>query len=246
MRNPLKAIFLAVALLAFSACDDNTGTLGIHSDDDGISNSTQIFQLTTRSLAMDSVVANSTISYLGSITDPETGTDVEAQFAAQFYIFEGYQYPSKSLMVGDVDGEEKRGIVQCDSCEVRLYFNNYYGDANNPMKLEVFEMATDKILSEDSTYYTDIDLEKYLGESPKPIATRVFTPRDYNLDDVTLNGSSYQMCALCCPPHWGSVSWRDTLRIPTIIEIRITSSATYSPASISVQLPVMAQCFLFM
>ena len=191
MRNPLKAIVLAAALLALSACDDNTGTLGIHSDEDGISNSTQIFQLTTRSLAMDSVVANSTVSYLGSITDPETGTDVEAQFAAQFYIFEDYQYPAKSLMVGDVDGEEKRGVVQCDSCEVRLYFNNYYGDANNPMKLEVFEMATDKILSEDSTYYTDIDLEKYLGKSPKPIATRVFTPRDYNLDDVTLDGSSY-------------------------------------------------------
>ena len=191
MRHLHKAITLLTVLFALAACDDNTATLGIHSDSDGITNSTQIYQLTTRSLQMDSVVANSTISYLGSITDPETGTTVDAQFAAQFYTFENYQYPARQLMVGDVDGKPTRGILQCDSCEVRLYFNDYYGYDNNPMKLEVYEMGTDKILSEDSTYYTDVDLTQYLPSSSKPLATRVFTPRDYNVDDVTLSGSTY-------------------------------------------------------
>ena len=122
-------------MLAFAACDDNTENIGIHSEYDGITNSLAVFQLTTRSLKLDSVVANSTISYLGDITDPETGTDIRADFAAQFYTFENYEFPDKSQMVGDVDGKVRQGIVQCDSCEVRLYFDKYYGDGNNPMKL---------------------------------------------------------------------------------------------------------------
>ena len=191
MRNTPHSLLLLAALLTLAACDDNTASLGIHPATDGITNSTQVFQLTSRSLPMDSVVANSTNSYLGSVTDPETGTDVTADFAAQFYVFEDYQYPPLSQMVGDIDGEPRKGIVQCDSCEVRLYFNSYYGQADNPMKLQVFELSPTNILSEDSTYYADIDLSRYVAPEALPLATRVFTPRDYNLETVTLSASTY-------------------------------------------------------
>ncbi|MBR1788776.1 MAG: DUF4270 domain-containing protein [Bacteroidaceae bacterium] len=182
---------LPLVLLAFAACDDNTENIGIHSESDGITNSLAVFQLTTRSLKLDSVVANSTISYLGDITDPETGTDIRADFAAQFYTFEDYEFPDKSQMVGDVDGKVRQGIVQCDSCEVRLYFDKYYGDGNNPMKLEVYELSSEKLLEEDSVYYTNVDLTKFLPAGSAPLSTRIFTPRDFNQSSATLNGSDY-------------------------------------------------------
>lgn len=179
------------ALLFVTACDDNTADLGINAESDEISNSITTYDVTTRSHKMDAVVANSTISYLGSITDPETGSDITADFAAQFYTFEDYKFPAKELMLGEVDGMPTRGIIQCDSCEVRLYFDDFYGDDNNPMKLEVYELSNDKLLEETETYYTDIDLTQFLPEDAKPIASRMFTPKDYNVDDTNLSGTKY-------------------------------------------------------
>ena len=185
----ISGLILLVAVL-ISACDDNTSSLGIYPVSDGISNSTAIYQLTTQSQKMDSVVANSTTSYLGNITDPETGIGIEADFAAQFYTFENYSFPKLSLMMGEEDGAEKRGVIQCDSAEVRLYFSNYYGDKNNPMKIEVYELDSSNILSEDSTYYSDIDLSAYTSKG-EALSTRVFTPMDYNLTETELSSSSH-------------------------------------------------------
>ncbi len=185
---------LGLAMLTIAACDDNTGSLGIYPVTDGISNSTAIYDILTQSLKMDSVVANSSTNYLGCINDPETGKDISADFAAQFYSLEGYQFPDKTLMIGDdAEGKYKHGIIQCDSCEVRLYFEEYYGDDNNPMKLEVYELSSDskRIMNEDSVYYTDIDLTQFLPDGAKPLASRVFTPRDYNLESATLESSTY-------------------------------------------------------
>ncbi len=182
---------LLLAALATASCDDNTATLGIYPETDGITNSTAIYQLTTRSLKMDSVVASSTVSSLGNIIDPETGVSVKADFAAQFYTFEDYEFPAKNLMIGEVDGKEQKGVVQCDSVEIRLYFDDYYGDGNNPMKLEVYELSQDNLLEEDSTYYTDLDLSQFLKDNAQPIASRVFTPLDYNLDESELTSSSH-------------------------------------------------------
>ncbi len=191
MHYIYKGIVALLALVAMSACDDNTSTLGIYSETDGITNSSSIYEVTTRSLKMDSVVASSTVSYLGSITDPETGADIKADFATQYYCLEDYKFPEKEVMVGEANGDTLTGIVQCDSCEVRLYFNDYYGDGDNPMKLEVYELSADHIMDPDSVYYTDVDLTKFLPENAKPIATRVFTPIDYNQDEASLTSSTY-------------------------------------------------------
>lgn len=197
MRQSLHYSIAAVmaALLSLSACDDNTANLGIYAENDGIANSDTLFTLVTRSIKMDSVVASSNVSYLGCITDPETATDITADFAAQFYTFENYKFPEKKFMVGDVDGQPTPGVIQCDSCEVRLYFDNYYGDENNPMKLEAYLLSShpDSIMSEDSVYYTDIDLTRFIAdrENPRPLATRVFTPKDFNVSEQTLSTSDY-------------------------------------------------------
>ncbi len=190
--RPLRKLCLGLlTVCAVAACDDNTASIGIYPVTDGITNSTSIYQITTRSLRMDSVVANSTTSYLGYITDPETGVDVEAEFAAQFYTQENYEFPAKNLMIGTVDGEDMRGVVQCDSTEIRLYFDDYYGDGNNPMKVELYELDIDNVLDEEETYYTDTDLSDYIAPDAEPLGARVFTPLDYNLTNTELTSSSH-------------------------------------------------------
>ena len=191
MKNRLSIAPFIISLLFVAACDDNTGTIGIHDISEGITNSADIVEVFTRSVKLDSVVANSSVNYLGSIVDPETGSEISASFAAQFYSLENYKFPKQENMSGEVDGETKTGIVQCDSCEVRLFFDNYYGDADNVMKLEVYELSQEEILPEDTTYYSDFSFEKYLPEGAKPIATRVFTPKDLNLSTTTLTSNSY-------------------------------------------------------
>ncbi len=189
--NRLFLIPAIFSLFFIAACDDNTADIGIHDISEGITNSSSIVEVHTRSVKLDSVVANSSVNYLGSIVDPETGSEISASFAAQFYSFENYSFPKQENMAGEVDGETVLGQVQCDSCEVRLFFDSYYGDADNVMKLEVYELSKEKILLEDSTYYSDVDLEQYLPNDAKPIATRVFTPKDLNLSSVTLSSSTY-------------------------------------------------------
>lgn len=192
MRHLLPSILTLCNVVLWSSCDDNTSSMGIYPISEEINNSTGIFQLSTRSLKMDSVIANSTVSYLGKVTDPETGTDISAEFAAQFQTFENYAFPRKELMVGTVDGKEQRGVVQCDSIEVRLYFKEYYGDKNNPMKLEVYLLDGTKVLSEDSTYYADTNLSEYIAaDQTQPVASRVFTPNDYNQSISILSSSTY-------------------------------------------------------
>lgn len=195
---------LIIATLTLVACDDNTANMGIFPNNDGITNSTAVYQVISRSLKMDSVVANSAISYLGTITDPETGTDITADFATQFYTMENYRFPDKELMIGDVDGKPTRGIVQCDSCEVRLYFDDYYGPDCNPMKVQVYVMSMhpDSLLYEDSTYYTDTDLTRFLPVGAKPLASKVFTPHDLNVYEAAQASSSYNDNVRIMLPAW--------------------------------------------
>lgn len=177
--------------ISLAACNDNTSSMGIFPDSDGITNSTETFQLTTRSIALDSVKANSTACFLGNITDPETDADITADFVAQFYTFENYTFPSKNQMIGTVNGKNQKGVIQCDSIDVKLYYSSYYGDATNPMKLEAYMLDPKNILSEDSTYYTNLDLSQFRLADSASVASRVFTPTDYNDDDALQESSGY-------------------------------------------------------
>ncbi len=199
MHKTIKTITVALCVIAamLTSCDDNTGSLGIFQDTDFVTTSTDKFTLNTRSILLDSIKASSSKSYLGAITDQETGGKVTADFAAQFNTMEGYSFPDKEQMVGSItvdangDTTDVETRVVCDSCEVRLYFDKVYGDETNPMKVQVYMLDADNILSEDSTYYTNIDLTQYLPAGAKPIAERVFTPKDMNLSESELGSSSH-------------------------------------------------------
>lgn len=209
--NRIKHSLPALLTLAvLGACDDNTGTLGIYPDNDRLTHSHNIVNVTTRSIGMDAVRTASDINYLGNIVDPETGTRIRSEFAAQFYSPESFGFPSKNAMfpidtTATVPADHSKDSVFCDSVEIRLYFDNYYGDGNNPMKLEVYPLSKTNILSEDSTYYSNIDLTQFVDKDTKPIATKVFAPKDYTLADGELNSSNHNdNIRIVLPNEWGT------------------------------------------
>lgn len=185
------ATLIALATLLIAGCDDNTSTMGIPSKDEEVFPSYGTFLAYTHSEAMDSVLGNSTSSYLGSIDDPETGTRIRADFAAQFHTFENYSFPKFDLMFPDDGVKRTTDSIRCDSVEVRLYFSNYYGAKNAPLKLEVYPLDKNNVLQEEKDYYTDTDLDQFVLPGSEPIATKVFTTEDYNLADAERNSATH-------------------------------------------------------
>lgn len=184
--------YLAVLLLSllYISCTESTSSIGMFPETDGIANSNALYNVYTKSILLDSVIYKSTYNYLGNITDPETDVVIKANFAAQFHTFENYKFPSKNLLFSDYQNNHSEDPVECDSIELRLFYNGYYGDPNNPMKLEVYPLSFNKIIEEDSIYYVNTDLEQYV-DADKPITTKVFTAIDYTVSKSVREGDNY-------------------------------------------------------
>lgn len=186
----LKACLTAVcAALMLVGCDEGTGTLGIYADSETISQSTDVFDVFSESLLMDSVLASSTTCYLGSIADPETGSEIQASFAAQFHTFENYQFPKRQLMFPQDGADHSAEPLHCTKCDIRLYFESFYGDSDNPMKLEVYALDKTHVMAEETDFYSNADLMQYAAGTP--IATKVFSPDDFILSETERGSSTY-------------------------------------------------------
>ncbi len=149
-------------LLTFSACDDTTDEIGVSLTDnvDHLEVSTSTFYAHTRSVAVPSVMSRSTTGYLGRIKDPETGAFITGDFMTQFNCLENY----KITVIDSIASRDASGMVIADSCEVRLFYENYYGDSLATMKLTMYEM--DRPMSEAIQYYSDFSplTEGYVRE----------------------------------------------------------------------------------
>ncbi len=182
-----KAPFATLLGLCGMACDDTTDTLGIFTDSDNINASSSVYEASTASILADSVLSNGNSSYLGRMTDPETDMQVKAEFLAQFGTLENYEFPAYDLMVKNEQGE-----IEADSIEIRLYYEKYYGDENNPMKVDVYELDTANVVREDTTYYSNADFSRYIDRhAAGPVARKVFTAKDFTLSDDYIESSSY-------------------------------------------------------
>ena len=78
-------IFTALAG-AFTACDEDTLTVGaeVMPGMDVVASSRQSFSVVSRSIRVDSVLANTNSCYLGAVIDPETRAKTSCDFLAQF------------------------------------------------------------------------------------------------------------------------------------------------------------------
>lgn len=179
---------VAVALtLGLTACDEDTMTVGgdVMPNIDKVTSSQDVFTLTSKSVAADSVLANTNTCYLGSIVDPETRATTTSDFLAQFHLAEKNGYPSMDRIV------KTDGKVQADSCYLRLYFNEYYGDSLTTMKMSVMELDTNKVMEEGVNYYSNINAADYVNEDSPYNISLTYALRDMTRT-ITTSSTSYK------------------------------------------------------
>ena len=117
----MKIKWLAGVLLTaitISACDENTQGIGssLEGDIDRFTILTDTFEVTSRSIIIDSVLARGSSCYLGCMKDPETNDYVTSSYTTQFVQLEALTnslLPAEANIVNTIDGE---AIV--DSCHL--------------------------------------------------------------------------------------------------------------------------------
>ena len=181
-----KILLLSLAVLGLvTACDDTTDTLGssLTNREDLITVSDGVFKIVSRSITVDSVLAKNTKGYLGNVKDPETGVYIKSDFITQFHVPETFAFPNDTSFA---DG------VKADSCDLRLFFDSFYGDSLTTLKATVYELS--KPVEENVDYYSTFDPEKYgmirVGEG-RLQSTKVFSLTDKNYSDSLRNTDSY-------------------------------------------------------
>lgn len=170
------------------SCSDDSGLVGtdIMPGQDIVSTSQATYKVMSRSLKVDSVLANTGACYLGRVVDPETRAMTTCNFLAQFHVMENYSFPEKDRMLYD-----DKGQVIADSCDIRLYFDNYYGDSLVTMKLYVQELDTANVMPENGCYYSTLKPEKYLSQTSPYRKTLTFAVKDFTRPATETDGKTY-------------------------------------------------------
>ncbi len=148
----MKTKFLASMLFAvfvIAACDDNTESIGTFITDgaDHLEVTADSFNVTMNSIAADSVLSRSNVGYLGKVKDPETGAYITGDFTTQFSVIEDVTFPNINILA-QITAE-----TVADSCEMRLFYQNYFGDSLATMKLTAYELQSP--MKEDVNYYSN-------------------------------------------------------------------------------------------
>ena len=129
-------------MIAISSCDEDTASMGntLTSDVDKFTFVADTFDVSTRSIITDAVLARSSYSYMGCIKDPETGSYITGDYMSQFSILEDESddiFAEKEGLTGF--GED--GTIIADSCHIEILLNGYMGDSLAAMKMNVAELV---------------------------------------------------------------------------------------------------------
>lgn len=153
MKTIIYTVIAIMSCITIASCDDTTDSIGNSLTDnmDMLKVTTDTFNVATRSIVADSVLSRSTTGYLGKIRDIETGNYITGDFMAQFSTLENYKLPEKDSIVSLQDGE-----VIADSCSIRLFYTDYYGDSLATMNITAYEM--NEPMKEGVKYYSNFDL----------------------------------------------------------------------------------------
>ncbi len=154
------------ALCLLASCDETTNDIGIYAMPyaDVTNTSQAVFNAYSKSVKVDSLIANTPKCYLGKVTDPETGMTTTCNFATQFFRNEAYKLPKKELLVCDDNGN-----IICDSVILTIYIESYYGDSLNPIKFAVYELDSSHVMEENTNYYTSFNPEPYISKKEDAI-----------------------------------------------------------------------------
>lgn len=175
MKLKTLTSLLLVSLIIIS-CDDSTDGIGttLTNKRDQLDITTDTFNVTTKSIAANAVLSRNISGYIGKFKDPETETDITADFMTQFGVLENFYLPEFKNIVS-----KENGLVYADSCEIRLYNEDTVGDSLAPMHLKMYELS--KPVSDSKDYYTNFDpvQENYIRNGGLTVE------KAYTLADVT-------------------------------------------------------------
>lgn len=167
---------LAVVTMAFSACNNDDLVIGssLTSEEDKLDVTTATFNVTTRTITIDSVIARTSDCYFGRIKDPETGAYITTDFMSQYHILETFSLADEDSIVSKENGQ-----VVADSCELVIYLGDAssFCDSLAAMKMKVTELETP--VEEEQEYYSNFnpDEKGYLRNNGL-LYTKMFTWAD--------------------------------------------------------------------
>lgn len=158
---------LLLAILTIFGCDDTTGTLGLGMlpGSDGMSARTATFNVTTRSIAVDSVFAKTSVGYVGKFSDPDFGY-YETSFLTELNCVDNFAFPEVYTPTEwDANGNPTKatGTMAGDSIvsvQLIVYYDNWFGDSLNACRMSAYEL--DKKL--DKNRYTNINPEEFYNK----------------------------------------------------------------------------------
>ena len=171
----MKLKYLYVGLLAalIYSCDDATTGIGDSTiaAGDSIPAGAAIYNVHTRSILADSVYARTSTAYLGKFTDPQFG-EFSADFITQFNCTDNFEFPET--------------VQEITGLQIRMFYDNYFGDATNAMRMQIDTL--DKVIPEKelSTFYTSVDPTQYYNENSNPVARKAFAARGASASDTTI------------------------------------------------------------
>lgn len=181
MKIRILTFISLLACIAFISCDDTTDTIGTSLTDkmDLLNVETDTFNIFSRSIIAERVLSRNTTGYLGKIRDPETGNYITGNFMAQFNTLENYKFPSEKNIVSFEGKDTIKGIVVADSCIIRLFYTNYYGDSLATMNLTAYEMK--EAMKEGVKYYSDFNPKQFIRTDNGIKINKTYTLSDLSI-----------------------------------------------------------------
>lgn len=169
----LKYLYIGLLSALIYSCDDATTGIGDSTiaAGDSIPAGAAIYNVHTRSILADSVYARTSTAYLGKYTDPQFG-EFSADFIAQFNCTDNFEFPET--------------VQEITSIKMRMFYDNYFGDSSNAMRMQIDTL--DKVIPEKelNTFYTSVDPALYYNENSNPVARKAFAAKGASASDTTI------------------------------------------------------------
>lgn len=206
MKNRLFILDVGLGLAILGGCNDELSEVGSSIQPDGDKSFVYVdsFQLSAKTVLMDSVYARTTSGLLGEIYDPLYG-NIKSDYLCQFYCPENYQFQNTPL----------NGVI--DSMDLRIFYSSWVGDSLTPMQVTVYPITT----VPERNFYTNVDPEKYC-DMQTVLGQKMYTAYDVTISDSVRNGltsTTYTpVVRVKLPTEIGQDFYNETVNNPSSFE----------------------------